>query len=184
MPQHGIEDGRQRHPVRRILEARHVHHKHHVGSRVVAPNGAEMPSPGLLQLLAIVGADQHSFSLYIGRTRGAEDDFSELLDGGAFGVGHAGVRAVATRQTRELGQRDALLADHLQRLAAVQHRLVEEAPRALPRPARIHSHGVQHHDQRAEATVRRLVLRPKVLRQRKEALHVSRLRKTSNLVCV
>ena len=56
-------------------------------------------------------------------------------------------------------ERDATLLHEVQRLAAVQHLLVEPAPGPLPGSPWVHCQSVEHHGHAGQATVSRLILR-------------------------
>jgi hypothetical protein len=68
--------------------------------------------------------------------------------------------AGAQHSPAHLLQRDALLPDFAERVAAVQHLLVEPPPGPLPGPPRVDGERVQHHGQAGQPAECRLILRP------------------------
>mmetsp|Transcript_34845 Transcript_34845/g.109426 ORF Transcript_34845/g.109426 Transcript_34845/m.109426 type:complete len:489 (+) Transcript_34845:111-1577(+) len=169
---HGLVEQRQRHPVRRVLEPRHVHDKAHVPRRLVTADGREMPRSRLAQRGPVVTRNENAVALNVSRGRRRAHGVSKVRLRRARGVLEARLRAVAARKRGEAVESDALFLYNIERLAAIQHGLVVESPRTLPRLARVHAHGVQHHDQRTQTTVSGLVLRAEVLGDVEKALHV------------
>lgn len=82
--------------------------------------------------------------------------------------------AVAAGEAGECVEDDAAPLNDLQSQTAVEHRVIEPAPDALPDPARVYSQGVEGHGEGGEAAEGRVVLSGELLGEREEDLHEPR----------
>ncbi len=117
---HGREKRRQRHPVRRVLEASHIHNQHHILIDVVTANRREVSSASLIQGASVV-RDDHHLSTFLGHTRhrNATHILTKPIHTDLRCKAKSSVRPIAFCETREFGQGDTMLFDFFQWFATV-----------------------------------------------------------------
>ena len=140
---------------------------------MVAADRREMATPSLLEMAPVVGGDE----MAVARRGAAGEVGAEVVDGGVVGAEAADAGAGAAREADDLAEGDALGADHVEGLAAVEHGLVEPPPGPLPAAARVDGERVEDDGDGGEAAEGRLRLRLEVGDEAEEALHGAALQR-------
>jgi hypothetical protein len=104
----------------------------------------------------------------------ADEMAAEVVDAGPVGTEGLDFGAGAVREAGDLAEGDALGLDLVERLAAVEHGLIEPPPGALPSAAWVDGERVEHDGERGEAAEGGLGLRLEAGDEGEESLHGAR----------